>query len=79
LTPAQAAERARVRTVMAIVGGVFVAAMALAVFILPADLIVLGGVGICLTVLLFGLPFWISAIDEAAEEAANEADAAARL
>jgi hypothetical protein len=75
-TPEESAERARIRTVLAIVALVVVAGMGLAAFLLPADMVIVGGTGIALTFLLFGIPFWISAIDEAAEQASARARAA---
>jgi len=73
--PEEAAERAKIRTVLAIVALVVVAGMVLAMFLLPADMVIVGGTGIALTFLLFGIPFWISAIDEAAEQASTRARA----
>lgn len=74
-TPGDLAERARIRAVLAIAAGVFAVAVVLAAFLLPMDLLGLGSLGITLTILLFGSPFWICAIDEAAEQAQQQAEA----
>jgi len=60
-------ERASLRTVASIVVGVTLVAFILAVVFLGWELAVIGTVGIGLTALLFGSPFWIAAVDAEVE------------
>ncbi|MGI9015062.1 MAG: hypothetical protein ACR2GY_12565 [Phycisphaerales bacterium] len=63
----RAVERTRIRTVIAICVGVIVVSFLFALFLAGGEEAALLTTGIGLTAFLFGLPFWIAAIDAQCE------------
>ena len=64
-----AIERARVRAVVGIVIGCMIVAFVLSVVLMGWQFAALGTIGLSLTGLMFGLPFWLAVIDAKVEDA----------